>query len=288
MSPVLGGGLTALGWGAADFMARFTGTALGPVTAMFAMLGTSAAVMTGIAWGLDLRVPDPGPAWWPVLLMGVGLMLATMLLYQGLVRGPVTVVAPIVGSFPAFNLALALGLGMRPSAYEWLAMLVVMLGVLTVARAARHFESETRYGREHLRVTIWTSLASALLFAITVAAGQEAGLRLGGLEATCMARWVSFACAAVLLMARRERPRVPLRWWPMVIGQGMLDGGAYLALVSSSQGPQSALTAVVASTFSAVTVILARLIIREVMSWAQWGGIVLILAGVAGLAWLRP
>ena len=287
MNAVLGGGLTAIGWGTADFIARFTGTALGHVTALFAMLATSAAVMTGIAWWLELGFPAPGPAWWPALLMGLGLMLATMLLYQGLVRGPVTVVAPIVGSFPAFNLALALALGVRPTVPEWLAMLAVMLGVVTVARAARHFEAGARYHRGHLRITVWISIASALLFAITVAAGQEAGLRFGELESICMARWISVACCALALLARRELPRVPMRWWPLVVVQGLLDGGAYLALVSASQGPASALTAVVASTFSAITVLLARIVIREGMSWAQWAGIGLILTGVAALSWLR-
>ncbi|MDX1431785.1 MAG: DMT family transporter [Gammaproteobacteria bacterium] len=287
MNPVLGGGLTALGWGTADFVARFTGTALGHVTALFAMLGTSAAVMSAIVWWLGIELPAPGPAWWPILLMGLGLMLATMLLYQGLVRGPVTVVAPIVGSFPAFNLALALVLGARPALLEWLAMLAVMAGVITVARAARHFEREARYAREHLRATIWISIASAALFALTVAAGQEAALRFGELEAVCAARWVSFACCALMLAARREMPRVGLRWWPVVVCQGLLDGGAYLALVSASEGPASALTAVVASTFSAVTVVLARVVMREGMSWAQWGGVALILGGVAGLSWLR-
>lgn len=287
MNPVLGGGLTALGWGAADFMARFTGTALGHATALLAMLGTSAVAMSVVAWWLGIDLPPAEPRSWPVLLMGLGLMLATLLLYRALVRGPVTLVAPIVGSFPAFNLALALALGVRPSALEWLAMLAVMLGVLTVARAARHFESDARYPREHLRATVWISLASALLFAVTVAAGQEAGQRFGELAAVCTARWVGFAGCALLLFARRVRPRVPLAWWPAVISQGLLDGGAYLALVSASQGPGSALTAVVASTFSAVTVVLARLVIRERMSWGQWIGIVVIVAGVAALSWLR-
>ena len=42
----------------------------------------------------------------------------------------------------------------------------------------------------------------------------------------------------------------------------------------------------VASTFSAVTVVLARLILRESMSWLQWGGVVTILIGVGMLSYL--
>jgi PIN domain nuclease of toxin-antitoxin system len=45
-----------------------------------------------------------------------------------------------------------------------------------------------------------------------------------------------------------------------------LDAGAYLALLERSHGEGNEITAVVASTISAVTVLLAWLILREVMT----------------------
>jgi drug/metabolite transporter (DMT)-like permease len=42
---------------------------------------------------------------------------------------------------------------------------------------------------------------------------------------------------------------------------------------------------VVSSGFSAVTVLLARIVLREAMSWAQWAGIVAIIGGVALLSY---
>jgi len=297
MNPALGGALTALGWGSADFIARFTGRALGHVTALFAMLGVSAVILTAIVLGLDVTVRADAAGWWLVGLMGVGLMIATALLYQALVRGPVTIVAPIVGSFPAFNIVLALVLGVRPSAVAWAAMLSVLAawaamlsvlaGVVVVARATRDFEGTAHYTRAHLRKTVWLSLASSVTFAVTVAAGQEAGAVYGELGAVCIARWVSFAACGLLLALRRELPRVPMRWWPVLAFQGVLDGGAYVALLAGSEGAGSAITAVVASTFSAVTVILARLVLREPMTWFQWIGVVMILAGVATLSSIR-
>ena len=198
-----------------------------------------------------------------------------------------TIVAPIVGSFPAFNIVLAVALGVRPGLAEWAAMLAVMLGVFVVARSAQHFEGRGHYTRDHLRTTMGISLGSSFLFALTVAAGQEAGAVYGELQAVCMARWVSLGCCVLLLLARREVPRIPLRWWPAIGFQAVLDGGAYVALLAGSQGAGSAVTAVVASTFSAITVVLARIIIKEPMSWGQWGGIVMILLGVAALSGLR-
>jgi drug/metabolite transporter (DMT)-like permease len=287
MTAALGGVIAAVAWGSADFIARFTGGALGHVNALFGMLVASAVVLAGVVLVAGLPIADLGAGWWLLLLTGAGLTLATLLLYQGLVRGPVTIVAPIAGTFPAFNILLALALGLRPSALEWAAMAAVMVGVFVVARSARHFEARGAFTRAHLRVTVLIALASSFAFAVTVAAGQEAGAIYGEVQAVFLGRWISLACCTVLIAVRREVPRIPKRWWPLLGAQGVLDGSALLALVAGSQDATSAVTAVLASTFSAVTVLLARLVLRESMSWAQWLGIGMILSGVATLSGLQ-
>ena len=287
MNAALGGVLAAVTWGSADFIARFTGGAVGHVNALFGMLATSAVVLTGLVLVMDLPIAESRAGWWLLLIMGAGLTLATLLLYQGLVRGPVTIVAPIAGTFPAFNILLALALGVRPAIVEWAAMAAVMVGVLVVARSARHYEARGHYTRAHLRATVMISLAASFSFAVTVAAGQEAGAIYGEVQAVFLGRWISLACCILLLAIRREVPRIPMRWWPALGAQGVLDGSALVALVAGSQGAGSAVTAVLASSFSAVTVILARIFIREPMSWGQWSGIAMILVGVATLAGLQ-
>ena len=287
MNAALGGILAAWAWGSADFIARFTGGALGHVNALFGMLVTSALVLTVVVVAMGEPLPGPWSGWWLLLVTGAGLTLATLLLYLALVRGPVTVAAPIAGTFPAFNIVLALGLGMRPAAVEWAAMGAVMVGVFVVARAARHYEDRGHYSRAHLRRTVAIALAASFCFAVTVAAGQEAAAIYGEVQSVFMARWVSLLCCCLLLVARREIPRIPARWWPALGAQGALDGSALLAVVAGSQGATSAVTAVLASGFSAVTVVLARVLIREAMTWGQWLGIALILVGVAALSGLQ-
>lgn len=284
MNAALGGILAALSWGSADFIARFTGGAVGHVNALFGMLVTSALVLTGIVLVMGLPLPGLQAGWWLLLIFGAGLTTATLLLYLGLVRGPVTVAAPIAGTFPAFNILLALALGMRPSAGEWAAMAAVMAGVFVVARAARHYEARGHYSRTHLRRTVAISLGASFSFAVTVAAGQEAAAIYGEVESVFLGRWVSLLCCCLLLAARRELPRIPARWWPALGAQGALDGCALLAVLAASEGATSAVTAVLASSFSAVTVVLARIFIREAMTWVQWLGIAMILTGVATLS----
>ena len=287
MNAALGGVLAALAWGSADFIARFTGAAVGHVNALFGMLAASAVVLTGVVFYLGLPMVDLGAGWWLLLLTGAGLMLATLLLYRSLVRGPVTVAAPIAGTFPAFNILLALLLGVRPTPVEWAAMAAVMVGVLVVARSARHYEARGDYSRAQIRETIMISLGASFMFAVTVAAGQEAGAIYGDVQAVFLGRWISLACCALLLALRREAPRIPFRCWPALGVQGVLDGSAMVAIVAGSQGAGSAVTAVLASTFSAVTVVLARIFIREAMSWGQWLGIAIIVLGIAILSGLQ-
>jgi len=285
VNPALWGMLTALGWGSADFIARFTGRALGHQSALLGMLCVGALVLPVIAWqaGVTWRWDPAG--WWLLLLTGVGVMVATLLLYWGLARGPITVVAPIAGSYPALNLALAVSLGARPSSVQWLAMAVVLAGVVTVAASARSFETRLEFTRPHLRATVGIAVGASLGFAVTVAAAQAAEEVYGQLQTVCIGRWISLLAIALVFAWRRRAPRIPVRWWPWLTAQGLLDGGAYVALLAGSQGPRSAIAVVVASSFSAVTVVLARFIVREVMTWLQWAGIVMIVAGVATLSW---
>ena len=68
--------------------------------------------------------------------VGLCIMVATLLLYRGLVQGLVVVVAPIVGSFPIFNIILGILHGSYPSALQLSLMIMVMEGVAIVAICA--------------------------------------------------------------------------------------------------------------------------------------------------------
>jgi drug/metabolite transporter (DMT)-like permease len=287
MNPALWGLTTALTWGSADFIARFTGRALGHQSALFGMLAVSAVILGLIVWLGGLPLVWDWSGWWLLVLTGLGIMFATLLLYWGLARGPVTIVAPIAGSYPALNVALAVALGARPTALHWAAMAAVMLGVIVVACSARSFEDPGRVTRAQLRFTVGLALGAALTFAATIAVAQQASFIYGEIQTIALARWVSLLACAALFLIRREAPRIPARWWPLIALQGLLDGGAYVALLAGSQGAGAEIAVVVGSGFGAVTVLLARVILREAMTWMQWGGIVLTVAGVAVLSSLR-
>ena len=287
MNPAFWGLMAALAWGGADFIARFTGRAMGHHVALFAMLAVGTVTLSLIVWLTGIPLVWDWSGWWLLAATGIGVMTATLLLYWALARGPVSVAAPIAGSFPALNLVLAVALGARPGWIQWAAMAVVLGGVVVVARSAASFAAGGEFTHAHLRRTVVISLAAALGFAVTVAAAQGAAEIYGALQTVWLGRWISLLSAAVVLAWVRKPPVAPVRWWPLIGLQGVLDGVAYLALLAGSEGVRSAIAVVVASAFSAVTVLLARFIIKEAMTKPQWAGIGLILAGAATLSAFR-
>lgn len=284
MNAALWGLASALGWGGADFIARFTGRKLGPDVALLGMLlvGLTALTVAVLAMGL----PPAGTAlgWALVLASGAATVIAMLLLYDGLARGPVTIVAPIVGAYPIVNIAFSLARGARPEALQWAAMGAVLAGVAIVARSAGRFEATEGFSTAAIRRSIGVALGGALGFGVALGAAQETIPVFGELQTVWLGRIVSFALLAALFAARRRVPRIPAAWWPLLALQGLMDAGAYVAVLFGGHGPGSEIAVVVSSSFSVVTVVLARIFLKEPMSVMQWLGIAAIVGGVATLA----
>lgn len=279
------GAVTAISWGSADFLARFTGRRLGLLTALGGMMGTSCLLLVAYALASGMAWVAPGEEWWSPLGAGLFIVVGTLLLYWGLVRGPVSVVAPIVAAYPLFSLTFALIEGVRPDLLQWLAMAGVMLGVVLVARYGRDADAHAQQQPGGLSATLAMALGSAFGFALGIWFLQRSQPIYGELQSLIAVRvFGAFATLLLLFLLPGHRRPVPWRWWPLLALQGLLDGGAYLALQVGSRGPDAAIAVVVASTFCVVPVLLARLVLREAVTLPQWGGIALVVASVATLS----
>jgi drug/metabolite transporter (DMT)-like permease len=162
-------------------------------------------------------------------------------------------------------------------------MAVTMAGVIVVARATgSHVEGG--HDPHLLRGTILISLASAAAFGVGVYLSQRALPLVGDLPALWSSRLVSLASLILLMLWARERPALPLKWWPALASQGLLDTMGYAALYQAAYGEGSGVAAVVASSYGALSTLLAWIILRERVNRVQWLGIGLVFAGVAGLS----
>ncbi len=285
MSPAIWGSITAVTWGSADFLARFTGQRLGLVTALCGMMTASCLLLLAYAFAIEMPWVLSAERWWAPLGAGVFIVGATLLLYWGLVRGPISVVSPIVAAYPLFSLVFAVIGGVRPELLQWLAMAVVMLGVVLVARYGGEADAAAKGAPGGLPATVAISVGSAFTFALGIWFLQQAQATYGELQCLIVIRLVGVASTVALLLGLpRARQRVPLGWWPLLALQGLLDGGAYLALQAGTRGAGAEVAVVVASTFCLVPVLLARFVLREAIQPLQWAGILLVIAAIAFLS----
>jgi len=284
MNPALWGGLCAFNLGFADFMARFSSRAIGPASALFGMLATGAVVLSAYVY-----VFQPPLVWtWSgisfVALNGIATTVMTLLLYLGLARGPVSIVAPIVASHPALVVLLAVLLGARPTTIQWIAMAGTLAGALIIAACANNFEEAGKYERHHLRTTVMIACASAVSYAVLIAAGQAAVPIYGELQTLWLGRLFSLATLILVFLVQGKGPQMTMGWAPFIATQGLLDAGGYLFLFAGSTGPGAEIAAVTASTFGAITTLLAWAVLRERIRAMQWSGIVLVFTCVALLS----
>ena len=276
-------GLTsALGLGAADFMARFSARALGaPLNyAAVLLIGALGTTIWLLATGTEL-------VWSPIgyvmaFLHGIAVAIMCILLYMGIARGPIAVVVPIVAAHPALVLVVNVLMGLRPSAVQWAAMAVIIAAGVFIARTAVAEPEEAE--AESNRITVTIAIGACLAYVAIVLTGQAATPLIGAPQTMWIGRWTGLIFIAGILLAQRTPIRIPAEWLPFVGLQAGLDTLGYIAFLAGSNSAAPHITMVVASAFSVVAVLLARLIIDEPVSKMQWAAIALIAGGTAVLS----
>jgi drug/metabolite transporter (DMT)-like permease len=276
-------GLTsALGLGAADFMARFSARALGATLnyAAVLLIGALGTTIWLFAAGTDLVWSPPGYAL--AVTHGIAVAVMCILLYMGIARGPIAVVVPIVAAHPALVLAVNVMMGVRPSAVQWAAMAVIIAGGIFIARTA--VEKPEAAEAENNRITVLIAVGACLAYVVIVLTGQAATPLIGAAQTMWVGRWTGLIFIAGVLLVQRTPIRIPAEWVPFVGLQAGLDTLGYIAFLAGSNSAAPHITMVVASAFSVVAVLLARLIVHEKVSKMQWAAIALIAGGTAVLS----
>lgn len=285
MNPALWGLASALAFGVNDLVIRVSAREVGTGNAAFGAFIAGAAALglwlwvtgTPLVWSLDGIVP--------LVATGVGLAAATLVLVGSLSRGPVSVVAPILHAYPAFIVIWALFLGIVPTAVQWAAMAVVMIGVWIVARTSHEAVEAEPVGRVGFVLTFFLAVAAAGSFAAVVMLAREAAVVYGEVQTLWLSRLIGFVTLVLYMLARRQSFRVPLPWWPPLAAIGILDSAGIVMLMIGVAGEGAALAAVASSAAAVVSVLLARIFLREPVPAKQWAGVVLVVLGVAILAY---
>ena len=274
MSPLLLALGASLAWGVADFVGPLFSRTLGILRVLF--WGQIGGVL---AIGLAVAIRGEGPAGWSVLFAicaSVGGMLGLVAYYRGMEIGVMSVVAPIAGVSAVIPVVFGIATGDSPSHAQIAGIVCALLGVGLAS-------VEHSGGRRRIAAGVGLALLAALGFGFYFPWMHAAG-KVDFWWASLIFRTTALLIVAAAVAARRPALRLGPRDLAIVVAVGIGDTiGNALFAASSGHGLVS-LTAVLASLYPVVTVLLAAAVLRERVAPMQRAGIVLTLTGIALIA----
>ena len=284
-SALLGAG-AAVSWGFGDFTSRFIGRAIGVPQAMFGvMLISSLATVLYIVVSGEPLVWEPS-GFWLLAISGVATLLATLMLFDAITRGPVSLGSPIVSSYPALAVPMTVALGARPEPIHWVAMAATLGGVWLVARAVSRIDGgdKPEYAPAVLRRAIPMALGGALVFAIAMLAADRA-IEQYGLPMTLLSgRLAGTLVMGAAFLGMRRVPRMPVKSWPLLLVLTVMDTLGYVLVYAGLSLENGEFAMVTSSAYSVVTILLARIFLREPVVPLQWLGVAIVIAGMGTLS----
>jgi drug/metabolite transporter (DMT)-like permease len=271
-------GLAAsVSWGLADFIGGIKSRKLD----LLAVLGVSQLVALALLGVVIAASGEPAPPFSTLCVAGgsgaVG-VAGLAALYRGLAIGAMAVVAPLAALGAAIPVAVGVATGDSLGAFQGAGIALALGGVALVAR-----EEAPEGGGARLAVGAGLALAAAAglgLFLLGMDSASDDGI----LWALFAARLVSVSLLAGAVLLTRPDLRAARPHFGAVAAIGVLDLGANgLFALAASEGLVS-VASVCSSLYPVVTIFLARAILSERVRPSQQAGIVLVMAGVAGIA----
>jgi drug/metabolite transporter (DMT)-like permease len=268
--------LSSVAWGVSDFLGGLQSRRISVLTVLLVSqpFGLVLALLVALAVGgspLDREDALIAAA------AGATVVLALGAFYRAMALGSVSVVATIGALGVVVPVAGGLAQGEEPAAIQALGAGVAIAGVVLVAREP---DPEWRAaGRAAVGLAALAALGFGLFFlGLDLASGSEptwtiVAARVGGVT-------VLLAAAAW----RRPSLRIPREMAPALLAIGLCDITANSLFAVATNHGLLALVGVAGSLYSAVTILLARVVLGERLATSQQAGIGLAITGVALIA----
>jgi drug/metabolite transporter (DMT)-like permease len=260
----------SLAWGVGDFFGPLISRTLGvlPVL-MWAQVGGVASLAIAMA------IHAEGPRGWGVLYAigaAFGGMLGLYAYYRGMNAGSMSVVAPIAGVSAVIPVIFGIATGDHPSALQ--------VGGVAAALAGVGLASiEHQEGRRRVAAGVGLALLAACGFGFYFPWMHAAG-KVDFWWASFVFRTTALLLVVSVVASRRIDVRLSRRNVAFAAAAGIVDTAGNVFFAASSEHGLISLTAVLASLYPIVTVLLAASILRERVAPLQRAGIALTLAGV--------
>lgn len=263
---------SAASFGAGDFsggVASKTANTFGVLT-VARVCGV--AVMVGLALATHEAFPAPTAVLWA---SGAGVIGGVSLaaFYRALATGTMGIVAPITSVVSAaLPVLVAMATIGRPTAHVIAGMGLALVALWLISQSSG----------AHGRTGLWLALVAGVGFGLFLVCIRQAGP-----DATYWPVAIAAACSFVLSIGALIWQRAALPTWrelPVVIGAGVLDSFGNAFFVLASRHGRLDVTAVLSSLYPAVTVVLARVLLKERLTRTQTIGMLIALAAVALIA----
>jgi len=275
--------LSALSFGIGDFLARFSSREVGFKNSLFWMLIVG-AIFYLILFSFFGDGLNPNPIGLSnSFLSGILIMFGLLCLYRGLQMGPVSIVAAITASNPLIVFLIRFALGSEPTLLQWLSTLVVISGAILVSFSANSFQESLGLTKKQIKESVIISFMASITLALGLIFSQEATNTLEPLETVIYIRFFSLLGISTILLFTKSKITLTKKAIPILFFQGILETSGYFCLVSAYIFDKASIAVVISSGFGLVTIILARLILKEQISKLQSVGIFLTFLGVFGL-----
>jgi len=260
----------SLTWGFADFFGPLKARTLGALRVLvYVQVGGLVVIALAVA------VRGKGPADVAVLLAIPAAASGTLGLYayyRGVAVGAMSIVAPIAGISAAVPVVVGIVSGDRPSLAQWLGIAAALGGVFLASR------EPGRGGK--VAAGAGLALLAALGFGGFFPPMHAAG-NADFWWAVLIFRVTSTSIILAAVAIRRPSLAVAPMQVPLLALIGIGDMLGNLLFAAASTSGLVSITSVLASVYPIVTVVLARLVLKERVARSQEAGIALTLAGVA-------
>jgi drug/metabolite transporter (DMT)-like permease len=303
--------VAALCWGVADFCARGSSRTGGTFLTLFyvEIIATLGMLALNLPLGLiSFAHATPGNVALAIII-NLAILGGAALLYRAFAIGTLSLVSPIAASFAALTALLSLLTGERANPLQLVGIVLTVAGVTvastvpaSTADNAEAHEPKTSAAVGHWRLApgLVEALGAMLVFGVCYWALRFPVSALGGTTTVFISKLadmiVLMLIAAVGLLVHRLRDwgnrakRASVPWyvirrpagvfWPWVVGVAVLDTAANVAYNLGITVSLTAVVSVISSLFSAVTVLLAWVFLRERLARWQWAGVGAILVGI--------
>lgn len=251
----------SVAWGSADFIAGVGCRHVALLTVLLVSQAVGLVLLVPVLAAASEALPAASSLALGALA-GLFNVLALAALYRGLARGKMGLVAPIAATDAAIPVAFGLLTGDRPAAIAIVGIGLALAGVVLASRSAPEGNGDATVSHHSPATSVALGLAAAVCFGAFMVALDGAGdaSTLWAVAASRIATVVLLMGAALVLRPDHTSGRgegLPL------FAVGALDLGASALFAAATTRGLLSVVGVLSSFYPVVTIVLARVFLRE-------------------------